>query len=200
MMLPYVRVAGTSASTSLESTTSRFVLVCVSTTGVAPETVIVSSTAPTRRSALIVVTPAPVSTTPSRLTVENPDSVKVTVYVPGLRSTIRYWPVPSVTTVRDFSMSAGLDASTLTPGRIAPDVSRTMPATAGWENEGVAKRSSAAMTRDPVATARMDGLLSDCGSVVVRQSLRQGTEAIKHADMGGQAYGIFERARRLVIV
>jgi hypothetical protein len=36
-------------------------------------------------------------------------------------------------------MSAGLTASTLTPGRIAPDVSRTTPAIAGWENEGVAK-------------------------------------------------------------
>ena len=45
----------------MESTTSRLVLVWVSTTGVAPVTVTVSSTAPTRMSALIVVTPAPVS-------------------------------------------------------------------------------------------------------------------------------------------
>ena len=108
---------------------------------------------------MIVVTPAPVSSMASRLTVENPDSVNVTVYVPGFRSTMRYWPVPSVTTVRDFSMSAGLAASTLTPGRMAPDESLTMPATAGWENAGVERRSSAATTKDPVASARIDGLL-----------------------------------------
>jgi hypothetical protein len=55
------------------------VLVWVSTTGVAPETVIVSATSPTRRSALIVVTPAPVNSMPSRLTVENPANVNVMV-------------------------------------------------------------------------------------------------------------------------
>ena len=38
---------------------------------------------------------------------------------------MRYWPVPSVTDVRDRSMSAGLDASTVTPGRTPPDASRT---------------------------------------------------------------------------
>src|SRR5688572_33229416 len=96
---------------------------------------------------------------PSRLTVENPDSVNVTMYVPGFRSTIRYCPVPSVTTVRDFSMSAGLDASTVTPGMMAPDVSLTMPATAGWENAGVERRSRAATTKNPLATARITGLL-----------------------------------------
>ena len=63
-MLPYVRVAGTAASTALESTTSRFVLVWVSTTGVSPVTVTVSVMAPTRMSALIVVTPAPVRSMP----------------------------------------------------------------------------------------------------------------------------------------
>src|SRR5688572_1517064 len=70
---------------------------------------------------------------------------------------IRYWPLPSVTTVRAFSMSAGLAASTLTPGRMAPDESLTMPATAGWENAGVESRSNAAMTKDPKASARIDG-------------------------------------------
>ena len=39
-----------------------------------------------------------------------------------------YWPVPSVTTVRVFSRSAGLDASTVTPGSTAPDASLTTPA------------------------------------------------------------------------
>src|SRR5689334_1675105 len=41
---------------------------------------------------------------------------------------MRYWPAPSVTTVRVFSINAGLDASTVTPGRTAPEPSRTTPA------------------------------------------------------------------------
>ena len=47
--------------------------------------------------------------------------------MPGRRSTIRYWPVPSVTTERTFSISAGLAASTVTPGSTAPDASLTTP-------------------------------------------------------------------------
>ena len=46
----------------------------------------------------------------------------------GTRFSSRYVPVPSLTVVRTFSMRAGLAASTVTPGRIAPDVSRTTPA------------------------------------------------------------------------
>jgi hypothetical protein len=41
---------------------------------------------------------------------------------------MRYWPVLSVTAVRVFSISAGLDVSTVTPGRTAPEASLTMPA------------------------------------------------------------------------
>src|SRR5215470_14349435 len=41
---------------------------------------------------------------------------------------MRYCPVSSVTPVRTFVMSAGLDASIVTPGSTAPDVSRTVPA------------------------------------------------------------------------
>src|SRR5215470_15736806 len=40
---------------------------------------------------------------------------------------MRYWPVPSLTAVRVFSMRTGLDTSTVTPGRTAPDVSFTTP-------------------------------------------------------------------------
>src|SRR5712691_10839177 len=40
---------------------------------------------------------------------------------------MRYWPVPSLTTDRTFSISTGLAASTVTPGRIAPDVSFATP-------------------------------------------------------------------------
>jgi hypothetical protein len=39
---------------------------------------------------------------------------------------MRYCPVPSVTTVRVFSISAGLEASTVTPGTPA-EASRTTP-------------------------------------------------------------------------
>src|SRR5207249_4975965 len=48
--------------------------------------------------------------------------------LPGRRSMILYWPSPSVTTLRVFSINAGLDASTVTPGSTAPDASLTMPA------------------------------------------------------------------------
>ena len=49
-----------------------------STIGVSPVTVMVSSTAPTLRSALTVAVNEPVSSMPSRLTVLNPVSVNVT--------------------------------------------------------------------------------------------------------------------------
>src|SRR5437762_6351236 len=45
---------------------------------------------------------------------------------------MRYWPLPSVTAERTFSMSAALAASTVTPGRIAPDVSFTTPVMDAW--------------------------------------------------------------------
>src|SRR4029079_14598179 len=41
---------------------------------------------------------------------------------------MRYCPVSSVTPVRTLVISAGLDASIVTPGSTAPDVSRTVPA------------------------------------------------------------------------
>ena len=40
---------------------------------------------------------------------------------------IWYCPLPSVTTLRTFSISAGLAASTVTPGSTAPDESRATP-------------------------------------------------------------------------
>jgi hypothetical protein len=50
---------------------------CTSTTGVSPVTVMVSARAPTRISALMLVTPPPVSSTPSRTTLVKPGSVNV---------------------------------------------------------------------------------------------------------------------------
>jgi hypothetical protein len=58
---------------------------------------------------------------PSRLAVLDPVRLHERAYVPAQRSTIRYWPVASVTAVRTFSISTALDASTLTPGSTAPE-------------------------------------------------------------------------------
>ena len=76
---------------------------------------------------MIVAVKVPSRATPSRLTVVNPGNVKVTMYSPARRSTMRYWPLPSVVADRTFSISAGLAASTVTPGSTAPDGSLTMP-------------------------------------------------------------------------
>src|SRR5262249_32076240 len=67
------------------------------------------------------------SSRPSRLNVLKPGSVNVTEYVPGRSSVIRYSPFSSVIVERTFSISAGLAASTVTPGSTAPDVSLTTP-------------------------------------------------------------------------
>ena len=69
---------------------------CTSTTGDAADTVTDSSSAPTFISALIVAVKSVGSSTLWRLTVWNPASVNVTMYTPGRRSTILYWPAPSV--------------------------------------------------------------------------------------------------------
>src|SRR5678815_1326115 len=66
---------------------------------------------------------------------------------------MRYWPAPSLTLVRTFSISAGLDASILTPGSTAPDVSRTTPAI-DWAaaRAGITTTAAAARSnRRPVA-------------------------------------------------
>src|SRR6266850_5462522 len=73
---------------------------------------------------------------------------------------MRYWPVPPVTTDRTFSISAGLDASTVTPGSTAPDASFTCPAIDACARTiaGAPRSSStnnAIMTRSP----RMNDLL-----------------------------------------
>ena len=101
---------------------------CTSTTGLAPVTVTVSSTPPTDSSTSTVAVKPAFSVIPSRMMVAKPGSVKVTVYSPGRRSMMLYSPPPSVKTVRDPSISAGLAASTVTPGSTPPVVSDTCPA------------------------------------------------------------------------
>ncbi len=121
------RAVGSASSASFASC-FRSELLCTSTTGDCPDTVIVSETAPTLRDALTGATnPAEIST-PSRRTEVKPVSVKVTVYTPGRSCCTENWPALSLTAVRVFSISAGLAASTVTPGRTAPLLSFTTPA------------------------------------------------------------------------
>src|SRR6185503_2307872 len=101
--------------------------VVTSTTGEEAETVIDSSSEPTFISALIAAVKFAGRSTLSRFTLANPGRLNVTTYCPGRRSTILYWPLPSVTTDRVFSISTSLPASTVTPGNTAPDVSLTTP-------------------------------------------------------------------------
>src|SRR6478735_4585664 len=75
--------------------------------------------------------------------------------MPGRRSTIRYWPAPSVTAVRTFSMSAGLAASTVTPGMTAPDASLTTPAIDAWAYAMLGINTAAALTRRNLHNTRM---------------------------------------------
>src|SRR4051794_28382747 len=123
----YARADGIAVMRSLLIVVCRRTL-CVSTIGVSPVTVIVSASAPTFRSALTTALNEPLSSMPSRRTALNPTRVNDTVYAPARRSTMRYWPAPSVTAVRAFSIRTGLVASTVTPGRTAPDASLTTPA------------------------------------------------------------------------
>src|ERR1700687_945273 len=53
---------------------------------------------------------------------------------------MRYWPLPTVTAIRTFSIRAELAASTLTPGSTASDESRTTPARIAWADASVGTR------------------------------------------------------------
>ena len=101
----------------------------------------------------------PVSSTPSRLTLLKPVSVNVTAYTPARRSTMRYWPLPSVTAERVFSIRAGLDASTVTPGSTAPEASLTTPVMEAWANAAAGTSTSNAKTAKPCRNLRMNSLL-----------------------------------------
>src|SRR5437870_2246455 len=74
-----------------------------------------------------------------------------------------YRPSPSVTTVRTRSIKAGLEASTVTPGNLAPDVSVTNPAMpaaccahAAGESSRKHVRSLAVFPIGPASTERID--------------------------------------------
>jgi hypothetical protein len=93
-----------------------------------PISVSIPAVVPGRMAAFTVAVKELVTSTPSTMTVLNSGTVNVTTYVPDCNPTIRYAPSGSVTTVRVLSMSAGLEASTLTPGSLSPEGPRTMPA------------------------------------------------------------------------
>src|SRR5688572_32440149 len=59
---------------------------------------------------------------------------------------MRYWPASLETAARVFSMSAGLVASTVTPGSTAPVVSRTMLAIALWASAALGTTRHASTT------------------------------------------------------
>ncbi len=145
-----VCAVGTASSTSRERTCA-FMFDWTSTTGEAPDTVTASSMAPTDMLALTVAVKFEGRSRPSRLNVWKPLSVKVTVYVPGRRSTILYCPWLSLTTERVFSMRAGLAASTVTPGRTAPELSFTTPAIALWACATPGSPTSAASANSAAA-------------------------------------------------
>src|SRR5205809_7894235 len=60
---------------------------------------------------------------------------------------MEYWPDPLVTTERVFSMSAGLDASTVTPGMTALEESLTVPTIEDWAWAMAGMATSATRTR-----------------------------------------------------
>src|SRR5262245_11871506 len=132
-----------------------FLAESTSTIGLAPETVIVSSSDPTFISALTVAVKLAGSSSPSRLYVLKPGSVNVTVYTPGRRSTMLYTPRSSLTTARIFSISSELAASTVTPGRTAPLVSFTTPviALAVWDH-AVAVHEARHVNAKPMSPSR----------------------------------------------
>src|SRR4029453_16334652 len=67
---------------------------------------------------------------------------------------MEYRPSPSVATVRVFSISAGLAASTGTPGSASPELSRTVPAMplACWADAVDARKNPQTRTRNARTT------------------------------------------------
>ena len=84
-----LRPVGNDSINSSE-TTSRRPLVCTSTTGLSPVTVMLSSREPIRISTLIGAVKLASSSMLSRTTVLKPGNLNDTVYTPGRKSTIRY--------------------------------------------------------------------------------------------------------------
>src|SRR5438093_336253 len=76
---------------------------------------------------------------------------------------MRYCPVPSLTTVRVFSISTGLDASTLTPGSTAADASRMTPVIVACANARLGSSRIPATAAMTFTTRCMTNLLESIG-------------------------------------
>src|SRR5438874_13447505 len=76
---------------------------------------------------------------------------------------IRYCPVPSVVPERVLSISAGLAASTVTPGSTAPDGSRTVPVRTACAKTVPGRRRTARIARPFVETRMIDVLFRTLG-------------------------------------
>src|ERR1051326_6943442 len=91
---------------------------------------------------------------------------------------MRYWPDPSVVAVRTFSMSAGLAASTVTPGSPAPDASLTTP-----EIEApLCAPAVAAVSSTSSAAPRLliDRLIGNPPSIPRRHNLRSSRSRVQY--------------------
>jgi len=74
---------------------------------------------------------------------------------------MRNRPRSSVTVVRTFSMSTGLEASTVTPGSVAPDASLAEPAMDACANAAAGRRVANATRSTPRRKVRIDTASSD---------------------------------------
>src|SRR6476469_4949809 len=92
---------------------------------------------------------------------------------------MRYCPVPSVITVRVFSMSAGLVASTVTPGRTAADASLTTPAIDAWAKAKLGSSQIAAAAATMFTTRYIANLLR----TTARVGRLSGSCSLNHRDV-----------------
>src|SRR5205809_7608494 len=94
---------------------------------------------------------------------------------------MEYCPTVFVSTERDFSMSAGLEASTVTPGSTAPEASLTMPTIDAWANaiagmprSATRTRTTTAFTLRSIVTLRRAVDAGDCRELYARSCCREG--------------------------
>src|SRR5688572_19991714 len=85
---------------------------------------------------------------------------------------MRYCPVSSVTPDRTFSMSAGLAASTVTPGSTPPDASRTVPVRDAWAKT-VAGRSRTTSIVRHLSAVRIQSVFPSVVGKRMRRGPRQ---------------------------
>jgi hypothetical protein len=72
---------------------------------------------------------------------------------------MRYWPASSVTATRTFSIRAGLEASTVTPGSTPPDWSLTVPVRVPCANASDGSRAAATTIKTDLEAPLMVSLL-----------------------------------------